>query len=320
MTSTESRSHYAEHDIEIDAPPSRVFELISDVTRWPLMFAPCVHAEVLEREPGADRIRLWALTGDEVRSWTSRRRLDAAAARVDFEQENSRPPLASMGGHWRVDDGTRLVLAHTWALSDPTPESERWATEALDRNSNAETASVRQWAEYGDDFGGLVFGFAEEVRIAAPAPAVYDFLYRADLWPERLPHVAALDLETAAASELTAGAEVQTMTMETTGRDGGTHRTRSIRLCFPDERIVYKQTAVPRPLRAHSGEWRLVPADGGVTVVARHEVALDPAALEDVFGAGTTPEQARARTTELLGGNSLTTLRRAGEHLLSTGA
>ncbi len=110
------------------------------------------------------------------------------------------------------------------------------------------------------------------------------------------------------------------MTMETTGHDGSTHSTRSIRLCFPDERIVYKQTAVPRPLRAHSGEWRLVAADGGVDVVACHQVALDPTALEDVFGAGTTAEQARARTTELLRRNSLATLRIAQEHLLSAGA
>ncbi|WP_256104195.1 aromatase/cyclase [Streptomyces sp. ODS05-4] len=319
MTTTESRSHYAEHDTPFHAPPSRAFELISDVTRWPLMFAPCVHAEVLQREPGADRIRLWALAGDTVRSWTSRRRLDAAAPRVDFEQEDSRPPLASMGGHWRVDGGTKLVLAHHWALTDPTPETERWATEALDRNSDAETAAVRSWAEYGDDFDDLVFGFGETVHIAAPAPAVYDFLYRADRWPRLLPHVTALDLRTCAASELTAGAEVQTMTMETTGKDGSAHSTRSIRLCFDGERIVYKQTAVPRPLRAHSGEWRLRPADGGVEVVARHEVALDPAAVEEVFGAGTTLRQARERTTELLRANSLATLRLAGEHLLSAG-
>ncbi|MEU5848868.1 aromatase/cyclase [Saccharopolyspora shandongensis] len=314
MTDTEISVNHVEHETPLDAPPARVYDLIADVTRWPLMFAPCVHAEVLDHGPDFDRIRLWARTGDSVRSWTSRRLLDPAAPRIDFEQENSKPPLASMGGSWRVDDG-RLVLAHHWSLSDPTPEAERWAADALDQNSNAETAAVRTWAEYGSDFDGLVFAFSDEVSIPASAPAVYDFLHRSDLWPSRLPHVTELDLETVEASELTGGAEVQTMAMTTKGHDGSTHTTRSIRLCFPHERILYKQTAVPRPLQAHCGEWLISPLEGGVRVVARHQVALAPDEIEDYFGAGTTILQARTKVRELLRRNSLTTLERAREHL-----
>ncbi|WP_116041241.1 aromatase/cyclase [Amycolatopsis palatopharyngis] len=314
MTEAQIHGDYAEHDIVLNAPPSRVFDLIADVRRWPLMFSPCVHAEILDRGPDSDRIRLWARTGDSVRSWTSRRTLNEAATRVDFEQENSKPPLAAMGGHWRVD-GERLVLAHHWALTDPTPQSEKWASDVLDANSNAETAAVREWAEYGDDFDDIVFSFSDEVAIPAKAQAVYDFLHRSDLWPERLPHVVSLNLQTDAASEAAGGVEVQTMTMETRAHDGGAHTTRSIRLCWPHERILYKQTVVPHGLQAHTGEWLIVPDENGVRVQATHRVALDPKQIEDTFGAGTTLAQARTKTAELLRRNSIATLGRALEFL-----
>lgn len=310
MTDTQIPSRYVEHSIELAAPPSAAFDVVADVTRWPLIFSPCVHAEVLDSGPGRDRIRLWALTGEAVRSWVSQRALDATAFRVAFEQENSKPPLASMGGHWRVE-ADRLVLAHHWATVDSTPENEAWVAEVLDRNSDAETAAVKEWAEHGDRTSELAFSFRDDMVIPAPAAAVYDFLHRSDLWPDRLPHVASLTLDTEPASELTGDAEVQTMAMETAGQDGSTHTTQSIRLCWPDERIVYKQTLVPRGLRAHSGEWLLVPDAGGVRVVATHRVALDAARVEDVFGAGTTLAQAQTRVRDLLRGNSLATLEHA---------
>jgi aromatase len=309
--------HYTEHDIEITAGHDRVYGLIAEVTRWPLLFPPCVHVEIIDCGPGTDRFRIWAVAGETVRSWTSRRRLDETARRIDFDQENSKPPLAAMGGHWRIES-SRLVLAHHWALRDPTPEIERWVTGALDRNSDSEIAAVKNWAERVTGLDELAFGSTEEVAIAAPAPLVYDFLHRSDLWPDRLPHVSDVALESTSASDLTGDVEVQTMVMETKAPDETVHTTHSVRLCFPHERIVYKQTTVPRPLLAHSGDWTLIPEPGGVRVLARHHFILDPEAIAEFFGAGTSLADAGTKVREALGRNSLLTLEQARKHVEST--
>ncbi|MFC8081168.1 aromatase/cyclase [Streptomyces sp. NPDC057307] len=312
--------HRAEHTARLAAPAGRAYDLIADVRRWPLLFAPCLHAEVLEAGPGTERVRLWALAGDEIRSWTSRRTLDATSLRVGFRQENSAPPLAEMGGEWRFDasgDDTRLVLAHDWILSAPGEEPRRWVTETLDRNSAAEIGAVTDWARRSEAAGGageLIFSFTDTLDIAAPAADVYAFLYRADLWPRRLPHVARLDLDSAPAGPATAGAETQRMEMETRAADGTSHLTRSIRLCFTDELIVYKQTTVPPPLLGHAGAWTLTPTASGTRVTARHHVALDPDALAARFGPGTSLRAAREKVRDLLGGNSRRTLERARAH------
>lgn len=318
MTHVETEPSTAEHDVDLPSGADGVYALLADVTRWPVLFAPCVHADVLDHGPGTDRFRMWAFTGDDVRSWTSSRRLDAAARRIDFEQDQSPPPFASVGGHWRVEDGDRLVLAHHWTLREPSADTEDWVRRALDRNSETEIAAVRRWAAPGADPAECVFTFAEELDIAAPADAVYEFLYRSDLWPARLSHVDDVELTTAAASAATGGAEVQDMRMVTRGPDGTTHETRSVRLCFARNRIVYKQTAVPAPLLGHSGQWVITESGTGVRVVARHLVALDPTAVRDghpLLGPGRDPADARAAVRAALGGNSLRTLEKAKRHV-----
>ncbi|MFD3523543.1 aromatase/cyclase [Streptomyces sp. NPDC058653] len=328
---TGAERRYAEHTARLAAPAGRAYDLIADVRRWPLLFPPCLHAEVLEAGPGTERVRLWALAGDEIRSWTSRRTLDPASLRIGFRQEDSAPPLADMGGEWRFEaksdgdgdggDGTRLVLAHDWSMSSPGEEAHRWVTDALDRNSAAEIGAVTDWAQRAEAAGGageLIFSFTDTLDIAAPAADVYAFLHRADLWPGRLPHVAGLDLDSAPAGPTTAGAEIQRMAMETRAADGTSHRTRSIRLCFTDELIVYKQTIVPPPLLGHAGAWTLTPTASGTRVTARHRVALDPDALAARFGPGATLRTAREKVRELLGGNSRHTLEHARAHTEAT--
>ncbi|WP_338693487.1 aromatase/cyclase [Streptomyces sp. Q6] len=318
--------HTARHTAVLKAPAARAYGIVADVLDWPLYFTPCLHAQVLESSPDGERIRLWALVGHEVRSWTSRRTFDPDGLRIGFRQENSAPPLASMGGHWAfatepAEGTSTLVLAHDWTLTDDDPASARWVAEALDGNSVTEVASVVDWAERTDAVGELVFSFTDEVEIDGPADEVYAFLHRADLWPDRLPHVARLELGTTPAGEATAGAEVQTLEMDTAAADGTVHTTRSVRLCFPGEttaRIVYKQTTVPRPLLGHSGEWTVTAgADGRTRVIARHSVALDPDGVTAFFGAGTDLADARAKVREALGGNSRRTLAAARAHVES---
>jgi aromatase len=320
---TGATTRSAEHVTELAAPAERAYGLIEDVRRWPLLFAPCIHSQELERTAGSQRIRLWAVVGSEVRSWTSLRAIDAAKLRIDFRQETPAAPLTEMSGHWQFEDTPyggpgHLVLGHRWTTDGDPSAADRIAA-ALDSNSNAEIGAVRAWAERPQAPEELIHSFSDRVLIDAPAAEVYDFLYRAELWPGRLPHVARLDLETSPAGPASAGAEVQTMDMDTRAGAGGTvHTTQSVRLCFAGERIVYKQTSPPRGLLAHSGEWSLSGTPEGTLVTARHSVALDPAALEEVFGPGTGLAEAREKVRAALGGNSQRTLQAARAHVEGT--
>jgi aromatase len=90
---------------------------------------------------------------------------------------------------------------------------------------------------------------------------------------------------------------VQTIEMDTVA-DGGTHTTRSVRICRRPRSIAYKQLTVPAPLLGHAGLWTV--SDG--RIIARHTVALDPSRAD------------RATVRDLLGANSRTTLAAAKDH------
>ncbi|WP_395365320.1 aromatase/cyclase [Streptomyces sp. YH02] len=360
MPGPDARS--AVHTADLDAPPENAYRLVADVLHWPLLFSPCIWSQVLDAAPaevrpagepvssseasataaaeaaaeapprpfaglGAtdERIRLWAVVGTGVRSWTSRRTLDPAALRVDFAQQEPSAPIVRMSGHWSF--GTepaapgatnRLALHHAWATEGGQEVGDRIEA-ALDHNSKEEIAAVKAWAERPQAPEELIFSFSDELLVDGPVGEVYDFLYRADLWPARLPHVAALDVETAPESPAGTDVEVQTMDMRTKAADGSVHATQSVRLCFADRRIVYKQTTVPRGLLGHTGEWLFEETSGGTLVTARHQVALDPGAVEGVFGPGTTLESARRLVRDALGGNSRRTLGEARRHVESLG-
>ncbi|CAL9626108.1 aromatase/cyclase [Streptomyces cellulosae] len=347
MSEPDRRS--AVHTADIAAEPREAYRLIADVLHWPLLFSPCVWSQVLEtgtvepaapvaaarpvppaRPPGgstvtSERIRLWAVVGSDVRSWVSRRTLDADALRIDFRQQQPSPPITEMRGHWQFEEPVtagshaRLLLGHAWATAGPDPTAGDRIEAALDSNSEREIAAVKNWAERPQSTDELIFSFSDEVLVDGPLDKVYDFLYRADLWPERLPHVTALDLQTEPESAAAAGAEIQTMDMETRAPDGSVHPTQSVRLCFRDRQIVYKQTSVPRGLLGHSGEWLLNETPRGTLVTARHSVALDPDAIGEVLGTGTDLALARTRVREALGGNSRRTLEQARRHVEAAG-
>lgn len=318
MTGTGNR--LAELTTTTTAPAGRAYGLVTDVTRWPLLFAPCLHVDLLDGGQDGDRFRMWVLSGDSVRSWTSVRRADDANLRVSFRQEQPAPPLSAAAGTWHFEassgeEPTRITLTNAYALTDPADtRTEAFLAQALERHNSEEVAAVRYWAERPEDLGDLLFSFTDEVEIDGPADAVHAFLHRADLWPERLPHVTRLDLETAPATRDGEDVERQTLEMDTLSPDGSVHTSRSVRLCFAGERIVFQQTSVPRPLRAHGGVWTVVPDGDRTRVSIRHDVALDPEAVESVLGAGTTPARARATVQELLRRNSLQTLERAGAY------
>jgi aromatase len=255
---------------------------------------------------------MWATANDTVKSWTSRRRLDPAGRRIDFRQEVSASPLTEMGGSWiveeRGDGSSRLVLLHDFAVDRDRPEDVEWVQRATDTNSRAELGRVRDLAERWTRLDALVLSFEDSVRVKGPGRPVYDFLHRVADWPRLVPHVDRLDL-----TEDTPG--VQVMAMDTRTADGSVHTTKSVRVCFPDTfRIVYKQTATPALMDAHTGAWSVVPDESGVIVTSRHSVVLREEAIRPVLGEDASLEQARRYVREALGRNSTATLNLAKQY------
>ncbi|MEU7772060.1 aromatase/cyclase [Micromonospora taraxaci] len=304
-------SHRTEHTLTVAAPPRVLYDLAADVTRWPAIFAPTVYVHHLERSESAERFQLWALVGGEVATWTSRRSLDAAGLRIGFTQERSQAPIASMSGEWifraAAGGGTEIVLVHEFTAVGDDPESVRWITEALDRNSPVELAALARIGTTGHPVEDVVFTFADRVPVDGAVADAYEFVNRSDQWPQRLPHVARVVLR-----EVSPG--TQDMEMDTVTEDGSTHTTRSVRVCTPVERIVYKQLVPPRLLLGHSGRWLFTDDGDGATVTAEHTVAIDPDRVREVLGEGATLADARDFVRSALGGNSRTTLAHAGSY------
>jgi aromatase len=313
MTSAATdRTHRTSHETTVQAPARAVYDLVADVGRWPYVFEPTVYVSSTALGPGEERLRLWAFANGEVRNWESERTLDPDAMRVRFHQVVSSPPVEYMGGEWILESvsptTTKVTLLHDFRTVDDNEEHTEWILAATDRNSNAELAALKRTAELGDEFDELVVSFDDTVRINAPRALAYDFVYRVDLWPERLPHVGRLEL-----TEKTPG--VQFMEMDTVGgEDNSVHTTHSVRVCFDGESIVYKQTSRPPIMAAHTGCWTFSDVDGGVDVTSYHTVVIDPESISKVLGPEGTPQVAAKLLKEALSTNSLTTLNAAKAH------
>ncbi|MEU9155346.1 aromatase/cyclase [Streptomyces sp. NPDC048417] len=303
-------THEVEHGTTVRAPAADVYRIIADVENWPLVFPPSVHVERTAIGEGEERIAVWATANGTAKGWTSRRRLDRAALRVDFRQEVSAAPVASMGGTWIVEaqdaDTTRVRLLHDYRAVDDDPAGLSWIDAAVDRNSRAELAALKAWAERGTTEDGPTFVFEDTVRIAGAAKDVYDFLDQAQLWSERLPHVRRVEL-----TEDTPG--LQILEMDTVAKDGSVHTTKSVRVCFPHQRIVYKQTTLPALLLLHTGSWELTEDGDDVLATSRHTVTLNTDSVPKVLGAQAGRAEARNFVRGALSANSRATLALAKE-------
>lgn len=301
-------SRTTSHETVVLAPARDVYRLVEDVTHWPRMFPPTVHAERLEHEGGTERISIWATVNGEVRAWTSRRTLDGDALRIEFQQETPIAPLAAMGGSWHLEplgeDSCRVRLLHAYRLADDTPEQRAWIEGALDRNSDAELAALKERAEAQRAGADTQLTFSDTVEVAGSAADVYDFLNEAQHWSERLPHVARVDLR-----EDVPG--LQILEMDTRTADGSVHTTSSVRVCRPHSLIAYKQTLLPAILTMHTGRWLLEETGSGVRVTSEHTAAVDPEGIATVLGADAGLDEARGFVRRVLGANSRTTLEHA---------
>ena len=294
-----------EHRITVKAPAQIVYRLLAEVPDWPLIFPPTVYAHRIEGTDREERIQIWATANGEAKTWVSRRELDPQRMRIRFRQEVSQPPVAAMGGTWFVEErapgGCRVRLLHDYQAVDDDPERLRWIDDAVERNSHAELTALKHTAELAGASADLRLSFEDTVLVNGEGKDAFDFINEAGLWSQRLPHVSRVDLR-----EEVPG--LQWLTMDTVARDGSTHTTRSVRVSFPHERIVYKQVQVPALMTLHTGEWLFEERTGGVAVTSRHTVAINEANIVPVLGAGCGVEDAKAYVHAALSANSLATL------------
>jgi ribosome-associated toxin RatA of RatAB toxin-antitoxin module len=292
-----------EHCATVDAPAADVYDLLADVGRWPLLFAPTIHAERLDFDGDAERIRICAIAGDDVKAWTSRRTFDPSALRIKFRQELTPAPAATMSGEWRIEPkGQRQALVrlrHTYSAIGDDPEKLAWIAAAVDRNSTAELRGLAELVAGQVTLSNACLEFADTVTFDGSAEAAYEFLRAADRWPDRLPHVAGMEF-----TENPDG--VQWMTMQTKAPDGDLHTTRSVRICEPG-RIRYKQVQRPRALAAHCGEWTVTANE----LTSRHRVRLDVEGVRAVLGPDANLDTAAAAVKRSLSANSRVTLSQA---------
>lgn len=306
-----TRSGSARHRVAVAAPARTVYGIVADVSTWPRIFPPTVHAERVDGDGRTERIRLWATAGDTVKTWTSRRELDDQAMTAAFRQEIPQSPVAAMSGTWTVtptgEASCEVILDHEFTADSDAPEALAWIEQAVDRNSNAELAALRSTAEAPGALDELLLTFEDAVFVDGPLADVYDFVWQAHAWPQRLPHVSRVDLGTP-------GPDLQVLEMDTKAKDGSRHTTKSVRVGFAPGRIVYKQLQVPAMLTAHTGEWVLTETGDSVHAVSRHTIVVRRDAIADVLGPDATVDDALAYARAALGTNSLITLRHAKEY------
>ncbi|MCX4435204.1 MULTISPECIES: aromatase/cyclase [Streptomyces] len=297
-----------EHEITIAAPAPAVYRLLAEVTNWPRIFPPTIHVDRVEHDGSQERIRIWATANGEAKNWTSRRELDPEALRITFRQEVTAPPVAAMGGTWIIEplgeNASRVRLLHDYRAVDDDPHDLLWIDQAVDKNSRSELAALKKNVEFAHAAEEVTFSFEDTVYVDGSAKDVYAFINEANLWSERLPHVATVRLE-----EDTVG--LQTLEMDTRAKDGSVHTTKSYRVTFPHQRIAYKQVTLPALMTLHTGHWTFQDTDQGVAATSQHTVTLNTDNIESILGCGATVADAREYVHTALSTNSRATLTHA---------
>lgn len=300
-----------ERSVPVQAPADAVFTAVVDVENWPQFLRNVVHVERDVHDETSDEVRIWALRGaDAVRSWTSLRTLDRTELQVSFRNDPPAGPTTASGGEWRVEetDDSSAVLTVRHTLT-PRPDAPAGAVEEMaagvGKHSEAQLEELRQAVEHRDELAALTIAFDDPLFISGTAEDSYELLYRADQWPDRFPHVTRIDM--------TENDGIQFFDMDTVTPDGRAHTTRSVRICLPHHKIVYKQISLAPLLTAHRGHWLFEETPEGVIATARHSATIKPAALDMLFP-GATVRDARRYLRKVFSANSVANLRFAKEY------
>jgi len=309
-TMPNSQQYSVRDEMLIAAPAERVRSLVDDVVGWTQLHKPAVHAEILEDTGDERLIRHWAVTGrDSVRTWTARRTRAADGSRISFTHEEPEAPFATLEGAWTFQerDGKTLVeMRHDFTLSDGLDALADELSARLHAGSRDYLRTLGHAAENHEEMNRLIISFTDALFIAGDVKDAYDYLWEADKWEERIPHIAKLDLEEPAP-------DVQFFDMLTSTPDGSSHRTRSVRVTVEPDIIVYKQTELPALLDGHTGHWKFTQTPEGVIAEARHTATIKTSALH-ILGEGTTVLDARKYLRRVLSANSVSNLRLAKAH------
>ena len=290
------------HTTTVSAPVDLAFDLVAGLQRWPEFHGPSVHAEPLGRRDGRESFRHWWVIDDHtVRSWTGHWRFDRDTLRISYEFEPEEPGAAPSRGQFAflsLSDTRTEIRAEQAAAGPGTFSADR-----VDQELRELLERFRFAAEHAERRHDLVVDFEDPLFVAAPPDDAYRYLYEADKWPERIPHVSRLVLEEPVPN-------VQFFDMDTRTPDGSAHTTRSVRVCLPGTLIVYKQIHLPKLLDGHTGHWRFTATREGTVLAARHTATIKPEALS-ILGPGTTVLDARRYLRRVLSANSMSNLRLA---------
>lgn len=296
--------HRVEERCVIAAETEVIRGLIDDVETWSHYHPSAIHAEYLERKDGESLVEQWALTGGEtVRTWKMRR-WDKDGS-IAFAHEPAAPPFADVHGEWvfeKLGEHTIVHMVHEFKLVEENAEIAERHRAKMRHGSVEFLNTLKYLAENREKLAELTITFEDPLFIAGSIEDAYAYLYEADKWPERMPHVAALQLE-----ETVPG--IQFFDMDTADPDGAhRHSTRSVRICLPHRKIVYKQIKLPKLLDGHTGHWSFTEIPEGIIATTRHTATIKPSAL-DVLGEGTTVQDARNYLRRVLTNNSMSNLR-----------
>jgi len=298
-----SKQQQIDHRVAIDAPYETVFDLVADVARWPQFHRSAIHAELVHSSDKGDLIQYWSLVDDATaRTWRTVRTADLSAHRITFIYMDPEPPAVQIRGEWVFTesgpDQTLVELRH-W-ITAPDDADLGPLADRLEQDSKEHLETLSATAPRRAELDELVLSFTDPLFIAGSIEDAYDYLYRADLWPERIPHVVGLTMTEDVPN-------IQFFDMDTKAPDGSVHTVRSVRICLPPKLIVYKQIALPPMLDAHTGHWKFTEVPEGVMAEARHSSTIKPSALS-LLGSGTTIGGARRFLRRLLSGNSMSNL------------
>lgn len=277
--------YHASHSVVCDAPPERVYRLISRSRDWPGVFEPCEAVTVLAEEPGSEHIEIRARVGGESMTWQSRRRFLPEVYGIRAEIVQPMKLVDAMTTDWRVVPVNReqslLVLEHAYDLCEDIAgqvesvttraEAERFIESAVDANSTTELGNIKAAVEQPAPAGlELDHHARHSVVIAAPADAVYPLIRDAGIWPRIFD--ACVSATTVEADEVGELVRIEAL------QDGRTVAWDTRRCYYDAIRRVDYHLPVPMPfVSSMHGQWRVLPlgAERCLLTVDRHWRMLD---------------------------------------------